>query len=211
MRRTLVTLSAILAVVVAAAVVSHALEAAAHMPPDTQASPGVTPPPGPQGTPGVPPPGRPEGPPKDGGPGGKEPPFQWNPARAESLVTELLSKIAGREDAPAESVYKNIQILKGMPAKRVAPIMVMGFSRSLGMRCGGCHVRDDFSKDDKANKKVARAMWAMTQDINKKYLAEMHDLEDEMPTVNCWTCHRGSHEPEMNAPGAEPAKPQQAH
>ena len=172
----------------------HAFDAAAQPPgPDVAAQPG-----------------KPQEPPREGGPGAGDhapPPYVWNPARADSQVAEMLEKIKGREDAPAESVYKNIQILKGMPAKRVPRIMVMGFSRSLGMRCSGCHVREDFSSDEKGNKKVARAMWAMTQDINLKYLPDMKDLEDEHAVVNCWTCHRGNHEPEINPPAPGEAKP----
>jgi hypothetical protein len=200
MRRAVIATIALVLVALGLAPAFHAFDAAAQPPP----APGAPPPPG------APPAGKPGEPPPAGGPEAGHPappPFEWNQARAESLVTELLEKIKGKEDMPAESVYKNIQILKGMPAKRVAPIMVMGFSRSLGMRCGGCHVREDFSSDEKGNKKTARAMWTMTQDINRKYLPEMKDLEDEHPIVNCWTCHRGNHEPEVNAPAPGEAKP----
>src|SRR5204862_8091036 len=101
-----------------------------------------------------------------------------------------------KEDMPCESVYKNIKILNGMPAKRLPAIMWRGFARSVGMSCGGCHVRDDFASDDRPNKRLAREMWAMSKDINGKYLPAMTEIEDEGPIVNCWTCHRGQHVPE---------------
>ena len=52
----------------------------------------------------------------------------------------ILRSIAGRENQPAESVFKNIKILKGVPAGRLVNIMNMGFGRSLGVSCGFCHV-----------------------------------------------------------------------
>ena len=65
-------------------------------------------------------------------------------------------------------------------------MMVMNFSRSLGMRCSGCHKRGDFASDENDHKKVSRAMWAMQQDINQKYLPAMQ-IEDDAPPVSCWS------------------------
>jgi len=198
MRRLFVTLIAVAALVAAAATSFHAPTALAQPPP----GPGSTPP-----RPGEPKPGEPQG---------QRPPFVWNRARAETLMTAMLDHIKGKEDMPAESVYKNIKILKGMPAKRVAGIMTMGFSRSLGMGCRGCHVHDDFASDSVANKRIAREMWAMVQDINKNKLPAIKDIDVQMPMVNCWTCHRGQHEPETNADappktGQEQPKPESSH
>ena len=156
----------------------------------------------PPGGPGGPPPGAPGGPPpggRPGGPGGPPRPFVWNQAHADSAIDMMLQHIKGKENMPAESVYKNIKILNGMPAKSVPKIMWYGFARGVGMSCGGCHVRDDFSSDDKPAKRVARAMWTMSKDINGKYLASIKEIEDDTPVVNCWTCHRGQHEPEFDA------------
>src|SRR6476660_7007317 len=38
-------------------------------------------------------------------------------------VNEVLASIAGKEQMPAEQVYKNIQMFKGMPANRLLAIM----------------------------------------------------------------------------------------
>jgi hypothetical protein len=195
MRRSLATLCAIAVLAAAVVLALHAHVARAQ---GSQTK---------QGVPGGPPPGQGERKPGEG-PGGPQPPYEWNPARADSTVMMMLDHIKGKEDMPAESVYKNIKILKGMPAKRLPGIMVRGFSRSLGMRCGGCHVRDDFASDDRPNKRIAREMWAMVQGINKNTLPSIKDIEVEMPMVNCWTCHRGQHEPETN-PDA-PKKPADA-
>ncbi len=211
MRRTLAAVTIVILAAVALAPAFRAREAAAQPPSGraTQTRPDTMPP----GAQGEKPPGAPGAQGAPGGPGGPgaPPPYVFNQARADSQVMQMLEHIKGKEDMPAESVYKNIQIFKGMPAKRIPSIMVMGFSRSLGMRCTGCHNRDDFSSDEKGRKKVARAMWTMTQDLNKKYLPEMKDLETDNPVVNCWTCHRGNHEPEINAPAPGPPAPQSNH
>ena len=210
MRRMVVLLLALALVASGAAALLHTHDAAAQGP-ESQGGPGK---PGSPGGPGNPPvpanpnrPGLPTGP---GASGPAAPPevFDWNRARAESLVARMLDEIKGKENMPAESVYKNIKILNGMPAKRLPGIMAMGFSRSLGMRCGGCHERDNFPSDARPQKRVAREMWAMTQDLNKRVLPGIKELDTEMPTVNCWTCHRGHRVPELNPD--EPPKGQQA-
>lgn len=207
MRRSLATLCAVALLAAAVGLGFHAHVAGAQGPP-----------PEPRGT-AQPPPG--QGGPKPGevpGRGGPQQPYVWNPARAETTVMMMLEHIKGKEDMPAESVYKNIKILKGMPAKRLPGIMVMGFSRSLGMRCGGCHVRDNFPSDSLPNKRIAREMWAMVQTINKQTLPGIKDIDVKMPMVNCWTCHRGQHEPETNpdakrteSQGQEAPKPESSH
>ena len=208
MRRSLATLFAV--VMLAAAVILGFLAhvAGAQGPPTGSSGPGATSP-------------RPQEPrPGEGaGHGPPQRPFEWNQARAETTVMMMLEHIKGQEDMPAESVYKNIKILKGFPARRLPGIMVMGFSRSLGMRCGGCHVHDDFPNDSLANKRIAREMWGMVQNINTKVLPSIKDIDVKMPMVNCWTCHRGQHEPETNpdAPklhdmhGQEAPKPESSH
>jgi len=200
MRRSFATLSALALLAVAVALGFLAHVAGAQGPPTGSSAPAA----------------RPQEP-KQGEGSGHGPPFVWNPARAETTVMMMLEHIKGKEDMPAESVYKNIKILKGMPAKRLPGIMVMGFSRSLGMRCSGCHVHDNFPSDSLANKRIARDMWAMVQTINKQTLPSIKDIDVKMPMVNCWTCHRGQHEPETNADapkspqGQEAPKPETSH
>src|SRR5207237_10904653 len=104
----------------------------------------------------------PPGPPA-GGPGpqaGQQQPPE-NP-----LVAELRKRIAGQEDKPAEQVFKNIQVLKGVPAGRLLSIMERGYTRSLGVRCDFCHVVGEWDKDDKEMKQAARDMVRMNAVIN---------------------------------------------
>ena len=95
---------------------------------------------------------------------------------------------------PAEEVYKNIQCFKGVPAPHVMEAM-KAFKQSLGVKCSFCHVEGAFDKDDKPEKTTARKMIAMVHSINKDNFGGEHK-------VGCWTCHRGSAEPESKPPDA---------
>lgn len=92
---------------------------------------------------------------------------------------------------PAEEVYKNIQVFKGMPAPDLMKAM-QSFTRSLGVKCSFCHVEGAFDKDDKEEKQTARKMISMARQINTD------NFHGHM-RVTCWTCHRGSTEPESAA------------
>lgn len=89
---------------------------------------------------------------------------------------------------PAEEVFKNIQVLKGIPAPDLMNAM-RSFTRSLGVKCEFCHVQGAFDKDDKEEKKTARKMLLMARGINQ-------DNFGGERRVTCWTCHRGASEPE---------------
>ena len=89
---------------------------------------------------------------------------------------------------PAEEAFKNIQVMKGVPSSQLRPAMVF-FTRSLGVKCDYCHVPKEFEKDDKPAKTTARKMLKMVHDINAG------NFGDKSP-VSCWTCHRGSAEPQ---------------
>ena len=117
------------------------------------------------------------------------------------FVKELSEKIAGRENEPAEKVFKNIQIewFKNVPAGRFLRIMNGGYSRALGVACTHCHVEQDFSSDDKRPKRAAREMAVMHKMINDQ-LGKMRNLEikPEERFINCSTCHRGAINPIAN-------------
>ncbi len=111
------------------------------------------------------------------------------------FIAAIQEKVKGKENLLAEEVFDNIDVLKGIPAGRILPIMQMGFSKSLGVRCGHCHQMDNMAADLKPAKEVARDMWKMTQQINKDLLAKMESLQSYQPVVNCTTCHRGQVKP----------------
>jgi len=129
-------------------------------------------------------------------------------ARRDSGAAMVLRSIAGKENQPAESVFKNIKILKGVPAGRLVNIMNMGFGRSLGVSCGFCHVPGKWDLDDKEEKSTARLMFAMVQTINKDYMSKVPSDRGGPPVVNCMTCHRGNPRPmgpEGPPPGNRPS------
>jgi len=113
-------------------------------------------------------------------------------------VAELRKQIAWKENQPSETVFKNIQSLKGVPAGQLLTIMDTGFRPALGVKCSFCHDPQNWASDDKDEKKVARQMMQMTHDINDKYLKAMKGLDSEKPQVNCTTCHRGEQKPALS-------------
>ena len=109
-----------------------------------------------------------------------------------ALVLALATGGAGAQSAamqgvtakPAEEVYKNIQVLQGMPAHQVTPTMQF-IAASLGVDCEYCHVFRKRDLDVRPAKLVARKMMRMVAAMN-------NNTFDGSPKVTCYTCHRGS-------------------
>lgn len=125
-----------------------------------------------------------------------EPLIEWEqnpPATQNPYIAELEKKIAGQENKPAEEVFKNIQLFKGMPAARVLRVMAIAFAPALGVDCTHCHTPGEWEKDDKEPKQTARKMWVMMPKVNSL-------LKETIGkgTVNCMTCHRGQVKPALN-------------
>jgi hypothetical protein len=114
-------------------------------------------------------------------------------------VDELRLAIKGKEDMPADSVFKNIKILKGVPAGRLISIMDKGYANSLGVTCGYCHENEHWDLETKPNKEITREMAGMTGTINNQLLKNINGLSANA-IVNCTTCHRGSTKPALNMP-----------
>lgn len=91
----------------------------------------------------------------------------------------------GRKTAAQE--FKNIQVLKDVPADQIIPAMQF-ISASLGVECEHCHVEHAFDKDDKKPKKSARSMMEMMMNINKENFEGHRE-------VTCYSCHRGALHP----------------
>ena len=124
----------------------------------------------------------------------------------DSLFNVELAKIVGRENQPAESVYKNIKLFQGQPASRVLNVMARGFDPALGVSCSHCHVVGEYAKEDKPTKQIARDMFAMVTAINTQYLKNIKNLRSPNPSVNCSTCHRGQTRPGGGG-GGPPGRP----
>ena len=102
-------------------------------------------------------------------------------ARAQGRPPESL------EGKTAGEAYKNVLVLKDIPADQLIPTMQF-IRASLGVGCGFCHVEGAFDKDDKETKVTARKMMVMMMAINK-------DNFNGRQEVTCNTCHRGSANP----------------
>jgi photosynthetic reaction center cytochrome c subunit len=106
-----------------------------------------------------------------------------------------------------EEQFKNIQVLKGIPADQLIPAMQF-IAASLGVECEHCHDREAMDKDDKKPKRIARQMMTMMLDIDR------NNFEGRLE-VTCYSCHRGAAVPvsipaikeEDVAIGAEGKKP----
>src|SRR5205085_2437634 len=102
-----------------------------------------------------------------------------------------------------EQKFKNIQVLKGLPATELDPTMAF-ISGSLGVRCSYCH-SNQFEKDDKPTKPAARRMLQMVFDLNKANFNSRRD-------VSCYTCYRGKpipvsvHAVVQSSPGSSEAR-----
>jgi hypothetical protein len=94
----------------------------------------------------------------------------------------------------SDEVFKNIQVLKGIPVDQFMATMGF-FSSSLGLNCTDCHSYDsggDWAKyaDDTPLKRRARTMVTMMQKINEDNFAGRQ-------MVTCNTCHRGVTNPNV--------------
>jgi len=105
------------------------------------------------------------------------------------LAAFILAAHAQEQPAPktAAQQFKNIQILKDIPADQLIPTMQF-ISGALGVDCEFCHVEHANDKDDKKEKQTARKMIEMELAINKSHFK--NEIE-----VTCYTCHRGSPHP----------------
>ena len=109
-------------------------------------------------------------------------------------LAEVRKSIAGQEDKPAADVFKNLQVFKELKAGQIPGIME-SWSRSLGTSCRHCHVVDQWAKDDKPEKQIARDMSHMVGEINTNLLANIKNLDSKNPRIMCWTCHEGRVKP----------------
>jgi len=93
----------------------------------------------------------------------------------------------------AESVFKNVQALKGIPADEFMGTM-SAFSAALGESCETCHDGSGgwatYALDTIPRKRTARRMVAMMAAINQANFGGRQ-------VVTCFTCHRGSDRPRV--------------
>ena len=127
--------------------------------------------------------------------------FGWRHAIAAATLTLcVVARVSVSGQAPpaeapqmAENVFKNVQVLKGIPVDEFMDAMGM-FASSLGYDCASCHdqgihnTRDAFAITTPAITR-ARGMVLMMNNINRMY------FKGEA-RVTCFTCHRTTYNPE---------------
>jgi hypothetical protein len=94
------------------------------------------------------------------------------------------------------------------------------WASDLGVHCDTCHAADpnnlgpngrprmNFASDEKDDKKMARIMYSMTEDLKANYVAKvvaMDKMAEPAAPVTCGTCHRGHLDPEAFTPAPEHA------
>src|SRR4030095_11683769 len=123
-------------------------------------------------------------------------------AAALCLLATSSMRLSAQQAAPTqppqltEQVFRNIQVLKGIPIDTFFDVMGM-FASSMGEDCTFCHLKESALNRDKFGEltpRIARArqMIAMMKPINTTF------FKGE-PRVTCFTCHRGTNSP-VNAP-----------
>ncbi len=118
-------------------------------------------------------------------------------AQAQSVPQAARAQAATETPKPkmSEEVFKNIQVLKGVPVEQWQPTMQF-MATSLGVECEFCHVGNAREKDDKKQKQIARKMIEMTRALNK-------DVPELEAHVTCYSCHHGVQEPVYTPPVAD--------
>jgi photosynthetic reaction center cytochrome c subunit len=108
----------------------------------------------------------------------------------------LLAAATIRGQAPArppmaEEVFKNVQVLRGIPVNEFMGTMGI-FSAALGMSCEDCHRSGDTSwanyATESPRKQMARSMVTMMAAINKTHFGGRQ-------AITCFSCHRGADRP----------------
>jgi photosynthetic reaction center cytochrome c subunit len=97
-----------------------------------------------------------------------------------------------RQPPLAEDVFKNVQVLRGIPVDEFMDTMGM-FSAATGLNCAHCHAIDNGGgwegyAVETALKRTARRMVRMVNAINKESFGGMR-------TITCNSCHRGDQRP----------------
>jgi polyisoprenoid-binding protein YceI len=108
-------------------------------------------------------------------------------ARQKEALNRVRERIQGRENEPAEAVFKNIELLRGKPASRL-PGMMSALTGLLGVTCETCHIPDRWESDELTPKQTARRHFKMQASLNRDYF-------DSANAISCWTCHRGARIP----------------
>jgi len=133
---------------------------------------------------------------------GRHPLVLWAITTAMLSLIVVSARVSAGQTAPpptplvTENVFRNIQVLKGLPVDTFFDVMGM-FASSMGEDCTFCHSKEAVFRheafgDETPRIRRARQMIAMMNTINGTNFGGR-------PMVTCFTCHRGSNTP-VNSP-----------
>jgi len=118
---------------------------------------------------------------------------------ATAISVVIAVRVGGQTSAQqpsslAETVFKDVQVLRGIPVDEFMDTMGM-FSAATGLNCTHCHASDngttwDSYAVDTPLKQKARVMVRMVTALNK-------DSFRGVRAVTCYTCHRGDQRPRV--------------
>jgi hypothetical protein len=127
----------------------------------------------------------------------------------------------------AEVKYTNLKVLPKSIKKANLDRIMREWAAALGVRCNYCHAnnpttnRIEHALDTKPEKLMARKMYKMAGNINKKYFGAKKDSLGMMKEtgITCNSCHKGTAHPKVvyanvprpaGAPGAPGSAPRPA-
>ena len=130
------------------------------------------------------------------------------PGRRELLAALAFGLILVLPSPSAAQIPDEFTNLRVLP-EDIAPddlLQVMrGFSLELGVRCQYCHVGGDgvsfegveFPSDDDPDKRKARFMLRMVNNLNNTVLPLIPERDEPSVEITCKTCHRGGPKPRI--------------
>ena len=105
---------------------------------------------------------------------------------------------AARAQAPQPGLVESpsIKVLQGLTAP-VFEEEMRQMVQALGVTCGYCHPRGNFSSDEIPRKVIARRMIELTKATNAQFFPDYRpkDGESILGKVTCYTCHQGETTP----------------
>ena len=101
----------------------------------------------------------------------------------------LFSAFKIKDDKENTPQWQNVHVLPKNLSHEDMDAIMEAYNTSLGVTCGYCHVKGDKASDDKEEKRIARKMITMTNEINEKYFGK------NTGTIGCMTCHNGKTNP----------------
>jgi len=91
------------------------------------------------------------------------------------------------------SEFKNLRVLDKNITKDALKARMNSFTDYLGVKCTYCHILDEYEKDEKKHKLIAREMIKLVEYM-KKNTIKFFPKEFNKEEISCWTCHKGSAE-----------------